>query len=249
MALPIWARQFARGINANSPTIMAGLAVAGTISTVILAIRATPKAIKRLEEIEGTDFPIKVKVEETWKFYMPAAISGAATVALIIGSNRVGVRRQVAMAGAYTLLDSAFRNYKDEVLEQIGATKEQRVRDEVAKKQMDRTPVQDAQVIMVGGGDQLMFDSLSGRYFRSDVETIRRAQNDFNAHIIGNIMYDTLNEWYALLNLEPTSLGDILGFNVDRPLDVFFTAHIATNKQPCLAIGYKHHPFREFGQY
>jgi hypothetical protein len=260
MALPIWARQIARGINANSPTIMSGLAVAGVITTAVLAVRATPEAYSALVEewdnphngvdviTERNKIPLKKKVSVTWKFYIPAAVSGAATIALIIGSNRVGVRRQVAMAGAYTLLDTAFRNYKDEVLEQVGVAKEQRVRDGIQKKQMDTTPVVDSQVILVGGGDQLCFESLSGRYFKSDVEGIRRAANDINAELINHAMYYSLNEWFDYLGLEHTELGDILGFNIERKVDVFFTAHLASNGEPCLAIGYKHHPFREFGE-
>lgn len=259
MALPNWARQFARGLDANSPTIMSGLAVAGVVTTAVLTARAAQKAQKVIAEIEAINesllhdesektITIKDEAKATWKFYIPAVATGASTIALIIASNRVGVRQQAALAGAYGLLDTAFRNYKDEVLEQIGSKKEQAVRDGVAQKEMDRRPVQDNQIIFVGGGDQLCFESLSGRYFKSDIESIRQAANDYNRNIIQNIMYDTLNEWFNQLGLEQTDLGEILGFNVDRPVDLIFTAHLATNGDPCIAIGYKHHPFREFGQ-
>lgn len=258
MPLPVWARQVARNINVNSPTIMSGFAVAGVISTAVLAARASVKAKASVKKNHDENWPLaddgefffdkKEIFELSWRFYIPAAVSGAATIALIIGSNRVGVRRQIAMAGAYTLLDGAFSKYKDEVLEQIGEKKEQAVRDAVAVREMEKNPVQNAQVILVGGGDQLCYESLSGRYFRSNAEAIRRAQNEFNRELLGNSMYSDLNEWFELLGLEHTDLGGVLGWSVERTLDTFFTSHLTGNGEPCLAIGYKHHPFEDFGK-
>lgn len=257
MATPIWARQIARGISSNSPTIMSGLAVVGVVATAVLAARATPKAVKAIEETrvinenlvkDNPAVEIKDQILITWKYYLPAAVSGACTVALIVGSNRIGVRRQIAMAGAYALLDTAFVKYKDEVLEQIGATKEQRVRDGVLKKQMDANPPDAKEVIIIGGGDQLCYESLSGRYFRTTMEAIGRAQNEYNRNILNNVMYDDLNGWFEMLGLPHTALGRHLGFNVERGVDVFYTAHLSPTGEPCMAIGYKYNPFEDFGK-
>ena len=255
MASSSWMRNIVRSTNNNSSTIMAGMAIAGVVATAVLAVRATPKAQKKIEEIslDADKIPAKPEVVKevvlaTWKIYLPTVISGACTIALIASSNRVAIRKQVAMAGAYTLLDAAFRNYKDEVVAQIGATKERRVHDEAMKKRMDRYPVADTQVILVGGGDQLMWESQSGRYFRSDMEDIRKAANDFNQNILCNGMYADLNEWFAMLGLEPTRLGEILGWNVERFVHIIPTAHISTTGEPCIALGYKFDPFEDFGK-
>lgn len=268
MAISIWARSLARGVNTNSPTIMSGLAVVGVISTVVLAVRATPKAVEKIErekfsaahrkadeeevsitvdDVEESLPPLEI-VKATWKFYLPAAVSGAATIALVIGANRVGVHRQVAMAGAYTLLDTAFRHYKEEVIEQIGETKERKIAEGVIKKEMDRTPIKNAEIIMVGDGDQDFFEPMSGRYFKSKVHAVERAEIEFNRGIINAVYGSTLNEWYEYLGLAPTAIGDHLGFNVDRMVEIRFVGHITDDQTPCLALDYKNRPFEGFSK-
>jgi hypothetical protein len=139
---------------------------------------------------------------------------------------------------AYTLVNKAFGVYKDEVLTQIGVNKEQKVTDAVAAKNIDETPVVDNQVIITGGGDQLCFDTLTGRYFHSDVEAIRRAENDLKQQILLN-MFAEQNELYELLGLEPVKIGEALGWNVEHMPDLLFTSHLAGDGRPCLAIGYR----------
>jgi hypothetical protein len=139
---------------------------------------------------------------------------------------------------AYTLVDKAFRVYKDEVLTQIGANKEQKVTDAIAARKIDETPVVDAQVIITGGGDQLCFDTLTGRYFHSDMETIRRAEIEIKQRILLN-MFAEQNEFYELLGLEPVGAGETLGWNVEHMPDLVFTSHLAGDGRPCLAVGYR----------
>lgn len=272
MHIPIQIRQVGRSINSNSPIILSGLAVAGVVATAVLAVRATPKAVKKIEEaeVEKNTWTLaqaavreeSVKDDEylplttveivkaTWLLYLPATICGVSTIACIAGSNAIGMRRNIALAGAYTLIDGAFEKYKAEVLEQIGAKKEQSVKDAVLIKEMEQNPPSkaDSQVVMIGGSDVLCYESLSGRYFRSTAEEIRRAENDFNRELLNHTMYSDLNLWFDLLGLEHTELGGSIGWSVERTLDIFFTSHLTGEGKPCLAIGYKQHPFEDYGK-
>jgi hypothetical protein len=103
-------------------------------------------------------------------------------------------------------------------------------------------------VILVGGGDVLCYESLSGRYFRGDAETIRRAENEFNRELLNNRMYCDLNLWFDYIGLDPTGMGAVLGWSVERILDIHFTSHLSGDGKPCLAIGYKFMPFEDFGK-
>ena len=261
MHIPIPARRIAQSLSSNSPMILSGLAVAGVIGTAILAVRATPKAVyeKHKYAVDTTDRSenedartrtlthVEI-VQATWKFYIPAAISGAATIGCIIGANQIGMRRNAALLGAYTLVDTAFREYKEEVLAQIGVTKERKVHDEIEKRHIDEHPVRDAQVIITGGGDQLCYDTLTGRYFKSDAETIRRAENEINRRVISD-MYISQNEFYDLLGLGPTTVGDELGWNLDNLISLVFTSHLAQDGMPCLAVGYAKLPIKDYGKF
>ena len=257
MTAPAWLRSTGRTINSNSTTILSATAVAGVIATAILAAKAAPKAKAALDEVDqinealSHDEPertLKDNVLITWKFYVPTVISGAATIACIVGANQIGLRRQAALLGAYTLADTAFREYKDEVIKQIGANKETKVTDEIAKRRIDENPVRDDQVIITGGGEQMCYDVLSGRYFKSDIETIRQAANNINQQIVGGDMYASLNEFWAFLGLGPTTLGEEMGFNLEHFVELVFTSHLAQDGQPCLAVGYSKLPIADYGK-
>jgi hypothetical protein len=247
MKIPAW-------VNANAPAILSGAAVAGVVATAVLAVQAVvPAGIERLTAIEAKenkDEPLtKVEiVKAVWPCYIPAVMCGTATIACILGAHRIGLRRQVALLGAYTMADTAFREYKHEVLEQVGKIKERKIHDGVAAKQVDNHPVQDAQVIITSGGDQLCYESLTGRYFKSDAEKIRSAENEINRRILTD-MSASLNELLDLFELEATILGDRVGFNIDNTVDLIFTSHLASNGQPALCIGYKELPREDYGKF
>ena len=266
MTMPRWMRLTGKTVNDNSTTILSGLAVAGVVATVALAVRATPGAMDRLDTARGEKAekisPLLKKEEPDlkedltpveiaktiWRDYLPAAGVGIATIACVIGANQIGARRQAALLGAYSLVDTAFREYKDEVLEQLGKNKEQKISDAVAARQIDENPVKDAQVIITAGGDQLCYDTLTGRYFQSDIEAIRRAENEIKRRVLTD-MYAPHNEFYELLGLESVVVGDELGWNIENLIELVFTSHLATDGRPCLAIGYTRLPRVGYGSF
>jgi hypothetical protein len=78
-----------------------------------------------------------------------------------------------------------------------------------------------------------------GRYFLSDMDTIKRAINDINYDISSGDMYASLNDFYSKIGLKPVDIGDDLGWNLDdRGLDVTFHSQIAENGTPCLVLIY-----------
>jgi hypothetical protein len=238
-----------RALKDNAPSILSGIAITGVIGTAVLAVRATPKALAELEVLEDVDPPtVKEKVAVTWKLYIPAALTGAATIACIVGVNAIGARRNVALVGAYTLVDTAFRDYKEKVLEEIGPNKEQKVREAVAQERIESNPASTAQVLITRGGEMLCFDSFTGRYFMSDIEAIRKAMNDVNASIFAN-MYAPHNEFYELLGLEQVVVGDEVGWSIDNRMELTFSSHLSDDGRPCLAVNYVRLPRADYGKY
>ena len=76
--------------------------------------------------------------------------------------------------------------------------------------------------IITDKGNTLCFDSLSGRYFKSDIDKIKRAVNNLNRELTYD-MYVSLNDFYDELDLDHTKIGDELGWNLDDGLiDVYF---------------------------
>lgn len=228
----------------NSPLILTYLSVAGVVSTTLLAIRATPKAFDKISKLQwdaesnNTQVNTKEIVEAVWKDYTPTAISGAFTIACIIGAQAINTRKNAALVSIYSLTETALREYQAKVKEIHGENKEKKVREEINKDHISSAPMALAEVHITGLGEQLCYDSFTGRYFKSDIETIRRAQNDINAQIL-NHNYASHNDFYKLLGLSRTQFGDEAGWNLDELLDIEFTSHLADDGRPCLCIEYQ----------
>jgi hypothetical protein len=133
------------------------------------------------------------------------------------------------------------------VVESIGEKKEQNVRDKVAKKQIDKQPVTKSEVIVTGRGDSLCFDPLSARYFTSDIEFIKKAENKLNKQMIHDIGgYVSINEFYDELDLPHTDIGDMLGWNSDNLIDLDISAHVTDDGRPSLVINHYTRPIYNY---
>ena len=240
------AATLARGfVTRNSPTILTVGAVAGVITTVILTVRAVPKAEAAIHEATPLDFqndefhPLTrvEKVKVAWKFYIPTAVMATATIACIIGGNTISTRRTAAIASAYTLADTAIKEYQSKVVETLGEGKETKIRDAIAQDRLDANPVGQNAVYIASGGEMLCYDTISGRYFKSDIETLRRAENELNHRLI-NSSFISLNEMYREIGLEPVKLGDDMGWIPDNMIDFRFSSRIADNNTPCIVLDY-----------
>ena len=241
-------------ISKNSPTILTAFAVGGLVSTVIFAVRATAKAVQLIDEeyatrpIEeaGVIEPVLLTkleiIQVTWRVYIPAACMGAATVACIIGSNSINQRRNAALATVYGLTDAAFREYKDKVAETIGKHKELKVRDDISADKVKNNPPGTNEVVFTGKGEVLCYDSLSGRYFKSDIEQIRRAINDLNKEFLTD-MWMSVNDLYYALGLASTKLGDLMGWRLEEGLlEISISATVTPEGEPCLVLNYTVEP-------
>ena len=230
----------------HSPEILTGVGIAGMITTVIMAVRATPKAVLIMEEEKydnnvETLTPIEV-IRTTWKCYVPSAIVGMLSTGCLIGASSVNFRRNTALATAYSLSESALRTYQEKVVETIGTKKEEGIRNSIAKDKLDAKPVTSCEVIFTDGGDTLCFDPMFGRYFRSDIDTIKKAVNELNRQMLSD-MFVSLNDFYYEIGADGIRGGDDLGWNVnDGFIDIGFSAQIANDKTPCIVIDYRLEP-------
>lgn len=237
----------------HSPEILTGIGIAGMVTTTVLAVRATPRAIALLEEKANEenccleDLKPAEKVKAAWKCYIPAAATGVTSIACLIGASSVNAKRNAALAAAYTLSDTAFREYKEKVIETIGEKKERVVRDKVAEEKVKKSPVDTERVIVVAKDKPLCYDPLSDRYFNVDINTIKKAVNDLNAKILTNFAgYATLNDFYDEIGLPHIGLGDELGWNIDHRLELDISYVPTEDGSPCAVIGHSSQPTYNF---
>jgi hypothetical protein len=246
MSLSDIAKQVERYTIDNSPSIMTGIGVVGTITTAYLAGKASFKAAHILSSQDPHESIVE-KTKRVWPNYIPAAISGGITIAAVIGANRVGSRRAAAVAAAYTLSERAYSEYKEKVIEKIGERKEETVREEIAQARVASNPPHYNNILVSGGGDVLFCDSMSMRYFMSSVENVRKAQNDLNDTII-RYTYATLSDFYDNLGLSQTAFSDEVGWNSDNLLTLQFTTALTEDNKPCIVINYRTEPIRKYAK-
>ena len=253
-----FARNVRLTLSKHSPEILMGFGIAGAITTTVLAVKATPNALRlieaRKEELEVETLTPVETVKTAWKCYIPAAISGATSIACLIGSHSVNARRNAALATAYKLSESAFSEYRDKVVETIGEKKERTVRDKISEEQVKNNPKSTTEVIVTGRGQTLFFEPLSHRYFYSDLEKIKRAENNLNKQIICDAFDSgvTVNDFYEEIGIPGTATGDSLGWNMNIGLiDIYPSAQMAEEGtdhegEPCIVLNHRNPPRYEF---
>lgn len=246
----------------NAPALLTAFGAVGVVTTTVMAVKATPRAMELLDEerflikqeiVERGDYdgepvpPVELSIRETikiaWKPYVPAVLMGGSTIACILGANSVHSRRQAALMGMYSLADKSLQDYRDKVTEVLGEKTSQDVQQHVDNDRVLRA--EGHEVIVLGTGKVLCFDTLTARYFDCDVNTLEKAQNDINRQCI-NEHYASQNDWYRAIGIKTTPLGDEFGWNTSFPLEIQFSSVLTDDYKPCLAINYRVTPKKDY---
>ncbi len=240
-------------VQKNSPAILTGLGVAGLISTTVMAVQATPKALCILEEdhlerngtLGLTDVKATKKeiIKLTWKCYIPTMIMGGFTIGCIISANNINNKRNAALASLYSLTEKSLKQYQEKVVETIGENKARAIKDDIAKDNLLANPIDEStEIIITGNGETLCYDALAGRYFRSDIESIRKILNQLSRDLMSE-MFIPLNNVYYELGLSGTILGDQVGWHIDDGLiEPQFSSQLTEKDTPCLVLDFSVQP-------
>lgn len=246
----------------NSPAILSGLAIVGVIATAYSAYKAGPRADKILKEYrqdindchpKDKDAKRAVAGEAIKKMVpviAPTIIMGGSTIACIFGSHSVSSRRIAALSAAYSLSEATVKNLNEKMEEMLGEKKARAVKDAIMKDKLhadsekDRRIMADSNFPIPGDGTVLCKDMPTGRMFYSSAEKIKQAISKCSYDIISD-MYISLNEFWEAIGspqLEPTQIGNDLGWNIDDTIDgrlpICLTAILTDDNKPCLCVDY-----------
>lgn len=193
----------------NSSTILTCVGSIGVVTTAVLAVKATPKAIRLLESAEeekGEELTTLETVKIAGPAYIPAAITGVSTIACIFGANILSKCQQASLMSAYALIENSYKEYKNKLKVLYGDDADKEVTQEIVK---DRYEDYD---VSVSDGKQLFFDYFSMRYFESTMEEVLIGENNFNKNLTLN-GYASLNELYDSLGIPRVDYGYELGWS------------------------------------
>ena len=78
------------------------------------------------------------------------------------------------------------------VIEMFGEKKNEAVKDAIAKDKVEKNPVVTREVIITEKGNTLCYDAVSGRYFKGDIEKIKKAECELNRQMRDSKLRATL---------------------------------------------------------
>lgn len=234
-----------RSLSKHSPEILTGLGIVGTLSSTVLAVSATPKALKKIEKKKeelGVRELSKIDVvKAVYKSYIPAVASATISVGCLIGANSVNEKRNAALAAAYTLSEAARKEYREKVLETIGEKKEQDIRDKIAKDHVEEIPNKQ-NIIITGPGNQVCIETFTGKIFESTIDKLKRIETELNKRLMTE-MYVSLNDFYYEVGLPMTTAGSEMGWNMNNGwIEMEFSSQILDDQRACVVVSYTVEP-------
>lgn len=209
-------------IKRNASTILTCLGGVGVVATTITAVKATPKAIRLIEEAEQKkrgELTKWEKVKIVAPGYIPTVGLGISTIACVFGAHILNRNQQAALMSAYALVDRSYKDYRRKLKELYGEEVDQEVREAIAIEKAEDVGVRggylgtncDLALEENNGEPQVFYDEHSGRYFESTIEQVLTAEYHLNRNYILR-GYSYLNEFYEFLGIEETDYGSVLGW-------------------------------------
>lgn len=206
----------------HGSTVLTCVGGAGVIATSVMAVKATPKALRLLEEAKeekGEELTKLEVVKVAGPAYIPAVVTGAATLACVFGANMLNKNHQASVASAYALVDRSYKDYKKKVAELYGEDAEVQIKEELAKDEYAETDIQ------VTDDKKLFYDEFSKRYFESTMENVQNAEYQINRALSVNGSA-TINDFYEYLGIDPMPGGDELGWTEGMNFEHYWQAWI-----------------------
>ena len=181
------------------------------VATTVSAVKATPKAIKLIEEAKkrkGEDLTVTEKVVAAGPVYIPTVAMGVGTIACIFGANYLDKRQQAALMSAYALVDGSYKEYKKKVEDMYGESAHDNVITEIAKDRYEESDIEDDDDPEV----ELFYEEFTRQYFNSTKYKVQRAQYELNReiHMRG---WATLAEYCEFMDIDCGDEGEALGWS------------------------------------
>lgn len=238
-----------KAMRKHSPEILTALGIAGFTTAAVMAVKVTPKALEKVRQDSQKNhngdryaYTKKEAVVSAWRHYVPAVGIGLSSAACLIFATSTNLRRNAALATAYSISEATLRDYQAKTLEMVGPEKEQEIRNAAIKERTERQPIQTDKLFVTRKGETLCYDPWSDRLFKSDPDFITKAANSLSREMLDS-GYVSLNDFYYEIGLTETKAGNELGWKIDKGLiDPIFSGQLTQDQQPCLAIDFRVQP-------
>ena len=241
----------------HSPEILVVTGVVGTVVSAVMACKATTKvstiidktkinidtihecvnnpelAEEYTEEDSKKDLVIVYAQTglELAKLYGPSVILGAASITSILAGHNILRKRNLALAAAYQVVDTGFKQYRGRVVERLGEQMDKELQYDIKAKEIEETTVDKkgkektvtktievANPIAAQSPYTICFDETCSGWQR-DAEANKfflLRQQDYANEKLKARGYLFLNEVYDMIGARRTKAGQVVGWVYDE---------------------------------
>src|SRR5699024_8194540 len=159
----------------RSPEILVAAGIASMISATVFAIQDAPKVTKLLKDKEETK-KAPLETEEKVKIIVPGylrtIVASGIGVACIVGASSIHLHRNAVLTAAYTMSETALKNYTKKAEEIVGKEKADEIREKAQADAQLAVPqpvkAKSNDIVIIDEDCIKCYDSLTGRYFPSN---------------------------------------------------------------------------------
>ena len=242
----------------HSPEIMVVTGVVGVIGATVLACKATLKVDEVVEETKEKIDKIHTATEKGvteankpysledskkdlatvyvqtavkfGKLYGPAIVVGGLSITAILAGHNITRKRNLALAAAYTTLETSFKGYRSRVVERFGEALDKELLYNIKTKEIERVVTNEDGSESIVKEEVKVIDPLSlysqyARFFDDGCTgwtkdpdynlTFLRQQQRYANDLLQSQGFLFLNDVYDLLGIPRTSAGQIVGWLYD----------------------------------
>lgn len=196
----------------NASTILTCIGAVGVMTTAVLTVDATIKAVRILDSAKrekDDDLTTTEIVKMAGPVYIPAIAIGVSTIACIFSANIWNKQQQVAVTSAYAVLNNYHKKYRKKLIELHGEEADIDVRNAMVREYCNYHQSDSN----IPEGKAIFYDEISGesviRYEREIID----AEYHFNRNFTMR-GYAFLNEFYDFLGLPTTEYGGAVGWSM-----------------------------------
>lgn len=185
--------------NSKSASVFSFLAIAGLITTTVLAIKDTPKAIQIMESDDFKYGSTANKTKMIAKNYIPSLISGAATIFCITSANSIHVKKENVLIGTVATYTGLLERYKNSIKSTFNCDELSSLNANIAEdvyKNNNSIPKK------FNKNEQLYYESYSQRFFWSTPNDVITAMYKFNRNFLLAYGERSISEFFDFLGLD-----------------------------------------------
>lgn len=247
-------------VKKHSPEILIVAGVVGTVASAVMACKATLKVNDILEETKTQVEQVKTVIadetipEEKYseedgkkdlaiiyaqtglkfvKLYGPAVILGALSITSILASNNILRKRNIALAAAYTAVDTSFKEYRNRVVERFGKELDRELRYNIKAKEIEEKTINPetgeeettTKIVQTADKSAEMYSDYARCYDAGCVGWVKDAEKNLyflkcQQRYANDLLqirgWVTLNDVYDMLGFPRSQAGQVVGWVYDK---------------------------------